>query len=444
MKFRNKHGEKFRGSTIKFCGRYLLQCEKCPIFPMLQVDPSQNVRGACDDWITRNPHEAARLMGFEVVEEEEKPTEDIFLRFLREFQKELGNRFKGVDFWDVWANISGTAAWKDALIVSSQKHMPEVFALWDKLDWWVSDLLDSWLIDCAKYIGLIHDDTEKEVGTVECPICGKEFDIHLKEDDTENAVEGMCCDCAHGGPCCSWDENEDCQYRKEDGTCWVPYTKEEANMDKPTSEPQGPFSAFLYLFKRELENTFGDVETDEKWYDLSDTSGWVDALETASKVYIPELWALWDKLDWWASDLLDCWLVDCAKYMDLCKEEDMDKPLKDWTLEEIRGHCKKQRDTPARCTGCKIQKYCDRYFGRKGDAASPKYWDLEEKPRWTQQEVERAKNLLEVVGPAELRKVVDMVTMKVDGKIIYLRKDAFPSLKNEMVVTLDEIIGGAQ
>lgn len=60
---------------------------------------------------------------------------------------------------------------------------------------------------------------------------------------------------------------------------------------------------------------------------------------------------------------------------------------------------------------------------------------------WTEQEVERAKNLLEVVGPAELRK---MVTMKVDGKIIYLRKDAFPSLKNEMTVTLDEIIGGAK
>ena len=48
-----------------------------------------------------------------------------------------------------------------------------------------------------------------------------------------NAVEGMCCDCAHGSTCCSWDENEDCQHRNEDGTCWVPYTKEEANMDKP-------------------------------------------------------------------------------------------------------------------------------------------------------------------------------------------------------------------
>lgn len=49
------------------------------------------------------------------------------------------------------------------------------------------------------------------------------------EDD---AVEGMCCDCAHGGPCCSWDENEGCQYRKEDGTCWVPYIKREANLDE--------------------------------------------------------------------------------------------------------------------------------------------------------------------------------------------------------------------
>lgn len=65
------------------------------------------------------------------------------------------------------------------------------------------------------------------------------------------------------------------------------------------------------------------------------------------------------------------------------------------------------------------------------------------KSRFTQQEVERAKNLLDIVGPAELRKVADMVMMKVDGKIIYLRKDVFPSLKNE-TVPLDEIIGGAE
>ena len=116
------------------------------------------------------PNYAARLMGYEVVEDEEKPTEDIFLRFLRDFQKELGNRFEGVDSWDVWVNISGTAAWKDALIVSSQKRMPEVFTLWDKLDWWASDLLDNWLIDCAKYIGLIYDDTQKEEADMDKPL----------------------------------------------------------------------------------------------------------------------------------------------------------------------------------------------------------------------------------------------------------------------------------
>lgn len=47
-----------------------------------------------------------------------------------------------------------------------------------------------------------------------------------------NAIEGMCCDCAHGGPCCFWYENEDCQHKKEDGTCWVPYTKGEANLNE--------------------------------------------------------------------------------------------------------------------------------------------------------------------------------------------------------------------
>ena len=69
MKFQNKNGETFRGSTIKFCGKYLLQCENCPIFPMLQVSPPSNVRGACDDWIAGNPREAARLMGYEVIPE---------------------------------------------------------------------------------------------------------------------------------------------------------------------------------------------------------------------------------------------------------------------------------------------------------------------------------------------------------------------------------------
>lgn len=36
-------------------------------------------------------------------------------------------------------------------------------------------------------------------------------------------IEGMCCDCAHGGPCCDYAENTECPYQKEDGSCWKPY-----------------------------------------------------------------------------------------------------------------------------------------------------------------------------------------------------------------------------
>ena len=117
-------------------------------------------------------------------------------------------------------------------------------------------------------------------------------------------------------------------------------------------------------------------------------------------------------------------------------EVNMDKPLKDWTIGELLEHCKHHEN----CVNCDVQAKIGCCFFD----CDPLDLDLSEKPRFTQQEVERAKNLLDVVGPAELRKVADMVTMKVDGKIIYLRKDVFPSLKNEMAVTLDEIIGGAQ
>ena len=122
------------------------------------------------------------------------------------------------------------------------------------------------------------------------------------------------------------------------------------------------------------------------------------------------------------------------------EEANMDKPLKDWTLGEAKEYCTSRNGNCAD----------DCIFSKKGIgmvcgiAPKPVWWTLPEKPRFTDQEVEMAKNLFDVVGPAELRKVADMVTMKVDGKIIYLRKDAFPSLKNEMAVTLDEIIGGAK
>lgn len=39
----------------------------------------------------------------------------------------------------------------------------------------------------------------------------------------------------------------------------------------------------------------------------------------------------------------------------------------------------------------------------------------------------------------ELKRVGDMTTLKVDGKIIYLKKDAFPSLKPDQSIKLSEL-----
>lgn len=183
------------------------------------------------------------------------------------------------------------------------------------------------------------------------------------EANTANAVEGMCCDCAHGGPCCSWDENEDCQHRKKDGTCWVPYTKEEANMDKP---------------------------------------------------------------------------------------------LKDWTFSEVQEYCKKQRNTSERCSSCKIKKFCDKYLGKKGESASPKYWDLSEPSRWTEQEVEDAKTIKRMFGDdnfTHIHKDEDGFCEMMDGPgddpnagwcSIGMEEGMFPSLCPGETVTLNEIIGGAE
>ena len=206
------------------------------------------------------------------------------------------------------------------------------------------------------------------------------------EDD---AVEGMCCDCAHGGPCCSPDENANCSYRKEDGTCWVPYTE---------GCPAGKMEYCVSVFGAGNSKV---VEIDQ-----------VKAIEN-DRVNSTEIEAI--------------------------KEANMDKPLKDWTLGEAKEYCTSRNGNCAD----------DCIFSKKGIgmvcgiAPKPVWWTLPEKPRWTEQEVERAKNLLEVVGNGELKQVGDMTTLRVDGKIIYLRKGAFPSMKPEQAINLDEIIGGA-
>ena len=95
---------------------------------------------------------------------------------------------------------------------------------------------------------------------------------------------------------------------------------------------------FLRSFKTELEKQFGPMESD--WDARSSTVGWASALKAASEKHMPEIWALWDALDWWASDLLDSWITDCAVYMGFYKRmREIDAQNKSTSCSNDTGVC---------------------------------------------------------------------------------------------------------
>ena len=71
MKFRNKAGEIINANSYKFCGRFDGMCPECPLFNKVPKLIDGIVNGEkCTEWILSHPHEAARLMGYEVVEDD--------------------------------------------------------------------------------------------------------------------------------------------------------------------------------------------------------------------------------------------------------------------------------------------------------------------------------------------------------------------------------------
>lgn len=169
----------------------------------------------------------------------------------------------------------------------------------------------------------------------------------------DDAVAGMCCDCAHGGPSCSWDENKDCKLRPD-------------RIIRKTKQKQ-----------------------EEK------------GMATDFEIRITQI--------------------------------KQDKPLKDWTLGEIKQYCTEKGKYCGDCpflydgTRCKLN-------------STPEIWPLESKPRWTEREVEDAKTLKRLFGKYT---IAEFGARHVFGGL-RLNEDAFPSLRPGQSVTLDEIIGGAQ
>lgn len=122
----------------------------------------------------------------------------------------------------------------------------------------------------------------------------------------------------------------------------------------------------------------------------------------------------------------------------------MDKPLKEWTLGELKKWCYqyKKSHTNKLCEQtCPIYQrgICCREWVHE--------WDLEEKPRWTEQEVEMAK-AIKMIYPNAYRLESSDVFVQVWGKeeilLAHVEVDLFPSLRPGQPVELDEIIGGAQ
>ena len=117
----------------------------------------------------------------------------------------------------------------------------------------------------------------------------------------------------------------------------------------------------------------------------------------------------------------------------------MDKPLKDWTLEEVKEYC-----TRSDCyNGCKLAESPGKC---KILDVTPSEWDLDEKPRFTQQDVEEAKAIRRVFGrDGTIKRHSKAMTAPYSNLTfdhIYINENLFPSIKAGQEYTLEEIIGG--
>ena len=137
----------------------------------------------------------------------------------------------------------------------------------------------------------------------------------------------------------------------------------------------------------------------------------------------------------------------CGKEFDIHLEEaNMDKPLKEWTLGELKEWCYQYRKSH---TNKPCEQICPIY--QRGICCREwvHEWDLEEKPRWTEQEVELFRAIQVLYPKAEyVERIKDSGVIGLSnntcGWITDIDKDLFPAIRPGESVKLDEIIGGAK
>lgn len=94
---------------------------------------------------------------------------DRLLMFLRDFRTSLISTFdEPMDTESSWLYVSGTDAWYKLLFDASSEYLPEINALYRKVEWWGRNALNRWVVDCAVMAGFIKPKSAefvyKEVG----------------------------------------------------------------------------------------------------------------------------------------------------------------------------------------------------------------------------------------------------------------------------------------
>ena len=128
------------------------------------------------------------------------------------------------------------------------------------------------------------------------------------------------------------------------------------------------------------------------------------------------------------------------------KEANMDKPLKDWPLGELKEWCYQYRKSNT--TGKPCEQTCDIYQRGICSREWVHEWDLEEKPRFTEQDVEDAKyikRILKVDLVSRNQYGNGLVAKRDNGSVsVVVNSEMFPSIRLGQSYTLDGIIGGAK
>lgn len=141
---------------------------------------------------------------------------------------------------------------------------------------------------------------------------------------------------------------------------------------------------------------------------------------------------------------------DCNQLQKSCnsvakkEEANMDKPLKDWTLRELKAWCYQYGSTH---TESPCEQTCPMYHRGICSREWVHEWDLDEKPRFTEQEVERAKAIKVIYPTAYQLEEADPLIRVWDkeGKLLaHVDVNLFLSFQSGQSYTLDEIIGGAE